>query len=168
METKNLAENLPETKIENEEIEDENKLDPRQSLCWGYYIDQKSGTFSNAYRSALKAGYGNGAASVITNRVWWKDKRRRSRLLSKSEHITDKIFDMEAVDKDGNIKADILRVQADTAKHIQKTLGKDEGYSERTETIGNGSNVVFLPAELIEKFNLGTKVATNEEQKDAI
>ena len=58
------------------------------------------------------------------------------------------------IDKDGNIKADVLRVQADMAKHIQKTLGKDEGYSERIENIGNGNNIVFMPPELINRFNL--------------
>lgn len=140
---------------EEREVEVENKLDPRQRLCWNNYIDQKSPTFSNALRSAIAAGYSDGYATTITNQVWWKDKKRRTHLLGKAEKVMDKILDLTAEDEQGKIKADVLRVQADTAKHITKTLGKDEGYSERIEGGGAGGSVVFLPQELIEKFNLG-------------
>lgn len=153
------------TKKVPDEVQDffaENRLDPRQKLCWGYYMDQSSETFSNAYRSALKAGFSHYYSRTITNRPWFEDKMRRSHLLTKSEKVTNKILEMETIDENGKPKADVLRVQADVAKHVQKTLGKDEGYSERTENIGPANNIVFLPQELITKFGL----AKEEENKD--
>ncbi len=128
----------------------ENRLDPRQKLMWNNYMDQTKPTFSNAYQSAISAGYKPYYSRVITRAPWFKDKMRRTHLLTKSEKIINKILDMETD------KADVLRVQSDVAKHITKTLGKDEGYSEKTEITG-GNSVVFLPQELITKFNLADK-----------
>ncbi len=146
----------------------ENRLDPRQKLCWNYYLDQTSPTFSNAYRSALKAGFSMWYSKTITTRPWFKDKMRRTHLLTKSEKITDKILDMEALDENGKVKADVLRVQADVAKHIQKNLGKDEGYTEKTEVAGGAGNIVFLPQELINRFGLGKAEEVKEEEKDGV
>ncbi len=131
-----------------DEIEEltENKLDPRQQLCWTNYIDHTSKTFSNIYASAIAAGYTHFYSRNISQKKWFRSKMRRSNLLTKSEKIMNKILNMESE------KSDVLRVQSDVAKHITKTLGRDEGYSERSEQVGNG--VVFLPIELIEKFNL--------------
>jgi type II secretory pathway component HofQ len=136
------------------ELDQENKLDPRQKLCWGYYIDQKSETFSNGYRSALKAGYAESTASIITRQGWFITKMRRTHLLTKAEKVIDRILDLDPVNEDGKVSADVLRVQSDQAKHVTKTLGKDEGYSERSEVVGGGGNIVFLPQEMIEKFKL--------------
>lgn len=144
----------------------ENRLDPRQKLCWNYYMDQTNDTFSNAYRSAVKAGFSHYYARTISTRPWFRDKMRRGHLLTKSEKVTDAILELEATDENGKVKADVLRVKADVAKHIQKTLGKDDGYSERTEVAGGGGNIIFLPQELITKFSLSDKkeevVPTNE------
>lgn len=129
------------------EILAENRLDPRQKLCWGNYVDQTKSTFSNGYQSALSAGFSHTYSRTITTQPWFRDKLRRTHLLTKSEKIINKILDMESD------KADVLRVQSDVAKHITKTLGKDEGYTEKSEVTG-GSGIVFLPIELINKFNL--------------
>ncbi len=145
---------------EEKELEVENKLDPRQRLTWNNYIDQSKPTFGNGYASAKAAGYADSYAKRICAIPWFKDKMRRTHLLGKAEKVLDRILDMDALDKEGFTKADILRVQADTAKHITKTLGKDEGYSEKNEVVG-GNPVVFLPQELIEKFGLA-------EKKDAL
>jgi hypothetical protein len=146
-----------EKEIEDVELkatERENRLDPRQKLTWQYYIDPASETFSNAYKSSLKAGYSPNYANQITTSPWFKDKVRRTHLLGKAEKVIDRTFDMDDLDENGKPKADMVRVKADLAKHITKTLGKDEGYSEKNEIVGAGNNVVFLPQELIEKFNL--------------
>ena len=138
-------------KDEVREILAENRLDPRQKLCWGNYVDQTKPTFSNAYQSAVQAGYSEFYSRTITSRSWFKDKVRRTHLLTKAEKVINKILDMESD------KADILRVQSDAAKHITKTLGKDDGYTEKTEVENSGSGIVFLPVELINKFNLAEK-----------
>lgn len=155
------------TKKESQKIKDdineilyENRLDPRQKLCWGNYVDQTKPTFSNAYQAALSAGYTHYYSKTITTRPWFKDKVRRTHLLTKAEKVINKILDMETD------KADILRVQSDVSKHITKTLGKDEGYTEKTEVSGSGSNIVFLPQELINKFGLGKEEPKVESPTD--
>ncbi len=147
------------------DIQTENRLDPRQRLMWNYYIDQTSETFSNAKRSAIKAGFSEYYSNSITNQAWYKDKKRRMHLLSKAEKVLNKILKMNTEDEKGKPKADVLRVQADMAKHVTKTLGKDEGYSEKTEVTG-GSNIVFLPVELINKFNLAEKPKEDANTED--
>lgn len=149
-----------------EEIEVENKLDPRQRLTWNNYIDQTKETFGNGYRSAIAARFSDGYARRITTTPWFRDKMRRTHLLGKAEKVLDKILDANPEDETGKLKADILRVQADTAKHITKTLGKDEGYSERIEGGNNGNSIVFLPQELIEKFNLAEPKKDSPENKE--
>ena len=60
------------------------------------------------------------------------------------------------IDENGNekIKTDLLRIQNDASKHITSTLGKEKGYSNRTEVTGkNGGAVMFMPTEVIEKIN---------------
>lgn len=143
-------------KKEEKSLEIENKLDPRQKLTWNNYLSHTGKTFGNAYASAVKAGYSDSHARRITVTPWFRNKMSRTHLLGKAEKILDKILDMSAEDENGKPKADILRIQADMIKHITKTLGKDEGYSERSEVTGkDGNPIVFMPAELITRFNLG-------------
>lgn len=107
-------------------------LDPRQKTCWDYYINPKSETFGNALQSALKAGYEDAYARQITTRDWFVDKVRRLNMLGKAEKVLDKTLSYETED-DGKVLVDLLRVQVDAAKHITKTLGKNEGYNEDKE-----------------------------------
>ena len=109
------------------------QLDPRQRLFWEEYNNPKAETFSNAYQSALKVGYSESSAIQITTQDWFIDKYRRRGMLSKAEKVLDKTLTYEPVDEKGEIKVDLLRVQTDVAKHITKTLGKDEGYSEKSD-----------------------------------
>lgn len=143
---------LPKVQVE---LEMENRLDIRQLNCWKAYINPKSPTYGNARQSALKAGYTLASAISITDCGWFKNKIRRMNLLSKAEYVLNKTLVMETTDEQGREKADLLRVQSDTAKFIAKTQGKDEGYSERSEITGkDGNPIIFMPAELMEKFNL--------------
>ena len=148
-----------------EELIFENRADPRQKDCWAKFIDPTSKTYSNAYASAMAAGYAHNYARVIRGRDWFRDKMRRAGFVSKAEKVMDKILDKDAIDEKGLPKADVLRVQSDVAKHITKTLGKDDGYSERTEVQG-GSNIVFLPMELMDKYNLGKKEEVENKNKE--
>lgn len=124
------------------------QLDPRQKLCWQYYNDSKGETFSNAYQSAMKAGYTEGYAAQITTQDWFLEKVRRQGMLSKAEKVLDKTLTYEPVDEKGEIKVDLVRVQVDVAKHITKTLGKDEGYSERQEHTGKNGEALNDPTVL--------------------
>lgn len=130
-------------------------LNPRQKACWGFYTDPKSETFGNGIQSALKAGYPRSSAKQITVQTWFTDRILRLNLLGKAEKVLDKTLTMETMDEKGKEQADLLRIQNDTAKFVAKTLGKDEGYSERSELTGkDGSPIVFMPPQLLEKYGL--------------
>lgn len=144
-------------------------LDLRKATCWKYYTDPKSDTFGNGRGSALKAGYAPSYANVITTEPWFKHKLLKLNLVSKAEKALDKALDMETANAEGFEQADLMRVQTDVAKFIAKTLGKDEGYSERTELTGkNGEAIVFMPAELMDKYGLSEPEKTVEEQNKGI
>lgn len=66
-------------------------------------------------------------------------------MLDKAERVLDKTLQLEAVDQEGKVQVDLLRVQTDVAKHLTKTLGK-EHYSERTEVTGkDGEKLLPTP-----------------------
>ena len=116
-------------------------MDPRQKQCWDLYINPKSKTFGNAYRSAIKAGYEDGTARQITTFDWFNEKCRRLNLLNKAERNLDKILDLPLEDK--------ANVVLDASKFIAKTLGKDEGYSDRSELTGKDGERLLLTEEQI-------------------
>lgn len=117
-------------------------LDPRQKLCWELYVNPTSETFGNGLQSALKAGYSESHANTITTEDWFQDKVRRMNMLRKAEKVLDKTLTYEAIDQEGKVKTDLLRVQTDVAKHITSTLGKNDGYSSRNEVTGaNGETL---------------------------
>lgn len=111
------------------------QLDPRQKLCWEFYVNPNSETFGNGLKSAIKAGYEEGTANQITVAAWFRDKLRRFNMLEKAEKVLDKTLEMKSTNDEGVVQVDLLRVQTDVAKHLTKTLGK-EHYSERTELTG--------------------------------
>lgn len=128
----------------------------RQQDFWKAYLKSDSPTYGNAKRSALQVGYSEQTSDCITGLGWFKRKMRRKSLLNKAEHVLDKTLDMKLENEEGKPDAALIRTVNDTAKFIAKTLGKDEGYTERHETTGkDGNPIVFMPAELLEKFNLG-------------
>lgn len=130
-------------------------LNPQQKMCWDAYTNPKSVTFGNGKQSAIRAGFTEYYAATITSRAWFKNRMLRMNLLGKAEKVLDKTLDMDTTDENGKEKADLLRVQNDAAKFIAKTLGKDEGYNERTEITGAGGQpIIFMPSELMEKYNI--------------
>lgn len=132
-------------------------LDPRQKLCWESYINPRSETFGNATQSALKAGYEENYARTITVTEWFVVKVRRLNLLGKAEKVLEEMIDMNTltvVEVNGEqiIKNDpaLSKIKQDTAKFIAERVGKDEGYSTRSELTGaNGDQVnlgvIMLP-----------------------
>lgn len=70
------------------------QLDPRQKLAWDYYIDPRSDTFSNATKSAQKAGYTVGYSSHITTEKWWLERVRRLSFVSRAEEVLEEMLNM--------------------------------------------------------------------------
>jgi len=71
--------------------------DPRQTAFLTYYLDPSSETFSNAYRSALKAGYSEMYAGKITDLApnWLAERVESSTMLAKSVRNLARYLDME-------------------------------------------------------------------------
>ncbi len=122
-------------------------VDGKRQKCWDLYIKSWRAGVPNARQAALDAGFAYNTAVNITNQDWFKkkkDKLRRSKMMSKAESNLSRILNMK-YDKikildDGTeeevIDKDLLRVVYDASKTIVTTLGKDEGYSTKTEVTG--------------------------------
>lgn len=121
------------------------EISPRQAEFMRNYINPKSETFGNGYASAIKAGYSEHYAHVITTRdyKWLKEAElRRVKLVDKAENNLEALLDSEDE-----------KVKADMTKFALKTLKKDI-YSERTEMTGkDGQPVLVMPSELIKKYD---------------
>lgn len=119
------------------------QLDPRQLICWGHYVNPKSDTFSNALQSALKAGYTEQTANQITTELWFTERVRRMNLLGKGERVLEQTLDMDTFDeKISKHDSSLLKIKQDSAKFVASTLGKDEGYSNRTEQTGKDGGAI--------------------------
>jgi phage terminase small subunit len=131
--------------------------DPREQLCWDLYIEKLSVGVSNAYQSAIEAGYSQSHADNITLQGWFKErlqKLKRKDLVSKAEKLLEKTLDYKSEDDEGKIKVDLLRVQTDVAKHVTNSLGKEEGYE-------NEKTIFIMPSELIKKNESTPSTITN-------
>lgn len=125
-------------------------LDPRQKLCWDLYVNPKSKYFGNAYQAAQYVGYEESYAATITTQDWFKEKVRRLNMLSKSEKVLDEMLEMtvEQVKVVGEsevvvVDPSLVKIKQDTAKFLAERLGKDEGYSTRSELTGkDGADLI--------------------------
>lgn len=136
-----------------------------QQKCWDFYVQSVIAGEPNAKESARKAGYSENVAGNITTKKWFKDRKKkldRMGMLSDAEQNLKKLLNTPyLVQKQRNgeqileIDTDIARLVLDVSKTIVKSLGKDEGYSERSEVTGKGGDpIVFMPAELLAKYKL--------------
>lgn len=125
--------------------------DPRQSLFLSYYIDPKSKTFSNAYQSAIKAGYEEEYAKVILNKDldWLSEGVKDLALLQKAEKRLNQILDFEPVDESGKIDNSLLANQMKAVTLVAKGIGKAK-YSERVEQTG-AEGKDLIPATITEE-----------------
>lgn len=122
--------------------------DPREQICWDIYVTNLTKSIDNAYASAIEAGYSESSAKNITMNAWFKErlgKLRRKDMLSKAEKVLDKTLDMITVNSEGNENPALLRIQTDVAKTVVTTLGKDEGYSTRSEVTGKDGKELPTP-----------------------
>lgn len=123
---------------------DEYHFDLRQDVAWKLYTDQRSDTFNNAYKSAIKAGYTDLTARRITLEKWWSRKLRLlQEMLPLAEDVMMEDLKMEVkvpiiIDKEIQYKKDpqLLRIRSETAKFIGSTVGRDK-YHTKTEVEAN-------------------------------
>lgn len=140
----------------------------KQQKCWDFYVQTVIAGEPNVYQSALKAGYTEYSADKVSTWKWFKDRKKkldRIGLLVDAERNLHKLLNTPYIvtkTKNGEryeeVDAELARLVLDVSKTIVKSLGKDEGYSERSEVTGKGGEpIVFMPAELLNKYNLDKK-----------
>jgi phage terminase small subunit len=116
---------------------------------WDFYVDSIRENRVNAYESAIKAGYAEDTAKNITLTGWYKERLEdleRKDMLSKAEKKLAKTLTYEVEDTEtGKVQTDLLRIQVDVSKHLTSTLGKDKGYSSRTEQTGKDGKDLIPP-----------------------
>lgn len=127
------------------------KADPRQALFLAGYLDPKSETFSNAYQSALAAGYEEEYAKVILSKDldWLSDSVKDAELVQKAEKALLEALGYSTLDENGKVDSGAGRLKLDAAKLVLKGL-KKEKYSERSEL--TGADGKDLPAPVLVKF----------------
>lgn len=132
--------------------------DPREQVMWDIYVAKLSKGIENAYESAVEAGYSEDHSRNITLQGWFKErvsKLKRKEMLSKAERNLDKALDLVTLNKEGLEDPQLLKIKVDVSKTIVSTLGKDEGYSTKTETdlTSKGEKIEFPTAINIIKPN---------------
>lgn len=123
--------------------------DPREPICWEFYVKSLIGDKGNAYKAAIDAGYSEDSARNVTMRDWFKERLRklkRKDMLSKAERNLDKVLDTSYENDEGKIQPDVMRIVVDVSKTVVTTLGKED-YSTRTEN--TGANGKDLPTPII-------------------
>jgi len=134
--------------------------DPREQIMWDIYVANLSKGIDNAYAAAIEAKYSEDSARNVTMREWFKErlgKLKRKEMLSKAERNLDKTLDLVTLNKEGLEDPQLLKIKVDVSKTIVSTLGKDEGYSTRSEVTGkDGKDLIPEPLseEEKEKLNL--------------
>lgn len=120
----------------------------RRQLCWDLYMKSIRRGSPNAYKAALAAGFSNATSLNIGNLAWFKQKKEkifRSKLMSNAERNIARVINMKyskmKILDDGTeeevIDKDLMKVVLDMSKLVVTTLGKDKGYSTKTEVVGN-------------------------------
>lgn len=120
-------------------------ITPQQADFIAYYFDPTSETYCDAKNSALKAEYSLQYAENITGQLpkWLSDALgQKKRLIEKAKQKLEVFLDSEDE-----------KIAQDTTKFVLKTIGKDEGFSERTEHTGKGGGPIELTKILDELSN---------------
>lgn len=97
-------------------------LTPQQQLFKKYYTDPKSATFSNAYRSALEAGYSEEYSKTITtqDQEWLSEILGDMKLIKKAEKNLEMAMDGLLDDPEGGSKVIQYKATEFTLKALQK------------------------------------------------
>ena len=140
--------------------------DPREQDCWDNFVKNN---LENAYQSALSAGYSDDSARNITTRDWFKERLgrlKRKDMLSKAERNLDKVLDFKMKDEEGKVITPIASLVVGVSTTIVKTLGKDDGYSERSELTGkDGEKLEIIVTNYMEDGETKPKEKSTDYKK---
>jgi len=112
-------------------------LNNQQKAFISYYTDPKSETFTNAYRSALKAGFKRHYADKILSKPlnWLRELENvigDERRLRKAERNLEEVQDLDIKNKFGDVDTNIIRERTKVDTFIASALDKSK-YSTRVE-----------------------------------
>lgn len=140
--------------------------DPRQAKFLAAYLDPNSETFSNALRSALKAGYSQEYAENITHLMpdWLSEAIGDAELVSRAEKALSETLNYLTVDEEGKVDASVAKIKQDTAKFILSRLNKQK-YSDRTEVTGkDGQQINFvISSDIANKHGIKSETKRDSE-----
>jgi len=134
---------------------DINERKTKREKCWEEYVKTWRAGEPSARKAAIIAGYAPNTAINITKMKWFKDKKkklRRSAMMTNAEKNLARVLRMNfsemKLQEDGSEKEvvdkDILKAVIDVSKTVVTTLGKDEGYSTKTEVKGDMSGEIKI------------------------
>lgn len=130
------------------------KADPRQAKFLVGYLDPNSETFSNAYQSALEAGYTEEYASNIVSRdlTWLSDNVREADLVGQAMENLKTL-----------LKSADERITLDTSKYVTERLYKKK-FSRKEEVDHTSKGKSIVPTQL----NKEDQEAIDKFHKDLI
>lgn len=145
-------------------LRNKNQDNARRELCWNLYLKTIREGNPSGYKAAIGAGFSPNTAINIGSMRWFKDKKdnlRRSKMMSNAERNISRILNLGLTKikklEDGSeeevFDPDKARIVADLSKLIVTTLGKDMGYSSKTEV-----KVTALPTPIMELDALSVAV----------
>jgi len=104
-------------------------VDLRQETMWELFTDRRSGSWNNATKSAIKAGYAESTAENITREQWFRSKiQQLAQLLPKAEDILWQDLNMDIGES-----VNLRRIRSATAMFICETVGRNK-YTKKLET----------------------------------
>ena len=93
-----------------------------------------------------------GISDSLWDRWTWLDYKdfrknlnswKREMFLKKAEKVSNQIMELKHTDQNGFVKAGLLSLKQKEAEFLRETLGKDDGYSKRSELSGpNGKDLI--------------------------
>lgn len=109
---------------------------PMQIMFWSNYINPQIGTFGNAYKSALVAGYTDESARNVTRKVWYKHGEQfYHELLQQAEKVLLEDLRMDIWEderyrgkKTGvrKINPNLARIRSEMARFVCLTIGREK------------------------------------------
>jgi phage terminase small subunit len=137
------------------------ELTPQQQAFLKNYLSPKSETWSNAYQSALKAGYSKEYSENITSQMpdWLSENLGDNALLSKALANLSEALEGE-LDEEGRSK----QIKYKATEFTLKSLNKDK-FSERTEHTGKDGKDLIPDKQSEEKANQAINLFLNGEHK---
>lgn len=137
-------------------LRNKNQDNARREKCWELYMKSVRDGNPNARGAARLAGFSENTAINIRNMRWFKDrndKLRRSKMMTNAERNIARMLNLGLTRlktlEDGSTEevfdVERARIVADMSKLIVTTLGKDEGWSTKTEV-----KVSAMPTPILE------------------